>query len=305
MTRSLSSLGEFGLIAELARRFRVRGAQVALGIGDDAALLRPPGPRELLVWTVDDVVEGVHFRWGELPPWRVGWKALAVSVSDVAAMGARPETALLSLGLPRHLPLRLVRAVSRGVERCARSFAVTVVGGNLTRSRTFFASVAVQGRVGRREAVRRSGARPGDALYVTGRLDPPPRHHWAFTPRVAEARFLAVRFRPTSMIDVSDGLLADLAHLCESSHLAARVWLAALPARPAARRQALARGELYELLFTLPPARARALERAWVRRFKTPLARIGQVARGAGITVEEREGSAGTVSVARAGWRHF
>ncbi len=305
MTRSLQRVGEFGLISELARRFRIRNASVRVGIGDDAALLRMPGSRDLLVWTVDEVVEGVHFRWGKLAPWRIGWKALAVSLSDVAAMGGQPETALLSLGLPKGIPLALVRAVSQGVERCARAFGVTVVGGNLTRSRAFFASVAVQGRVGRREALLRSGARPGDGLYVTGRLDPPAAHHGSFTPRVREARFLATRFKPTSMIDISDGLMSDLAHVCKASRLGARVWLEALPARATVRRPALSRGELYELLFTLPARREQALECAWVRHFKTPLSRIGRMVRDQGIVVIAREGSPRAVSAGGSGWRHF
>lgn len=305
MKDTVRDRGEFGLISEFAKQFRKRSRSVVLGIGDDAALLESPPRGELLVWTVDAVVEGVHFRRSEHPAWRIGWKALAVNVSDLAAMGARPETALFSIGIPPDTPLAFIRAVAQGVERCARRFSVTVVGGNVSRARCLFISVSLQGRVARRKAVLRSGAKPGDALMVTGTLSFGQRHHATFEPRLREAMWLAERFRPTSMIDISDGLLSDLRHVCEASACGAHVWLAALPAPSAERRRALSRGEAYELLFSMPPGRVSALERAWRARFMTPLARIGRFVAKRGARVFAREGSRDELPCRETGFRHF
>ncbi len=284
----LSTLGEFGLIA---RESALLGAaipaagKVILGIGDDAAVLDLPDGHEL-VTTTDALIEGVHFRRDWSKPEDIGWKSLAVNVSDVGAMGARPLGATVSLALPSDLPVRWVDRFYRGLSQCAVRYGCPVVGGDTVRSPGPIAiTVSAHGSVRRGGAVRRSTACPGDLICVTGTLGdsgaglallqagniaakwkPLLAHHVRPTPPVEAGAALGESGLVSAMMDLSDGLASDLTRLCEASRCGALVRETCLPISDAARLAAKALdapashfalfgGEDYQLLFTVPPAR--------------------------------------------------
>jgi len=288
-TATLGAVGEFGLLAGLLPTLP-GGADVVLGPGDDCAVVAV-GRARLLV-TVDALVEGVHFRRGWLAPPALGRKAFAVNASDIAAMGGAPRWCVAQLAAPPRTPAAAVTAIARGIAAAAAAVGATLVGGNLSRAAELSVAVTLIGAAPRRP-VTRAGARPGDVLYVTGRLGDAAlavralRRGRAPTP-AAMARFrtppsrlvagaaLARGRLAAAMIDVSDGLLQDLGHLCDASGVGARIELARLPCSAAVRRAglelALRGGEDYELLFAVPPRRAAALARA---ALGCPITRIG------------------------------
>jgi len=298
--------GEADWIEFLRQRFP-RGDAVRVGIGDDAAVLRLPGGRDLVV-TTDLLIEGQHFLREAHPPRAVGWKALARSLSDCAAMGARPRWALVALAFPRATASKWVKEFFEGIGLLARRFDVSVAGGDLSIAAQIVADVQVIGEVRRGRALLRSGARPGDLLFVSGTLglaglglaclrgrvaSVRPRVKRALRvqffpqPRLELARALRSRAAPTAMIDLSDGLSTDLNHICEASGVGARLYQEKIPAvnlpAPLARRLqttglqlALNAGEDYELLFTVPRARAPRLPR---KLAGVPLTPIGEITR--------------------------
>lgn len=285
--------GEFALIDTFTRPFVRAGGLVRLGPGDDCAVLRPRAGFELCI-TVDALVEGVHFTrefgWGE-----VGHKALAVNLSDLAAMGAVPRTFLCALALPaadgRHLA-----AVARGMARLASAHGLVLAGGNLTRAREWSLTLTLLGEVERGRALLRSGGREGDVLLVTGPLggaaaglgaNAPARlrrFQRRPEPRVEAGR--ALRGLAHAAMDLSDGLLQDLSHLARASGLAARVDVNAVPrVTGASLEQALSGGEDYELLAALPPrAVAKAVKR--LRALGLAPAVVGTLERGKAGRVE-------------------
>ena len=318
--------GEFGLIRRIRGPATQRG--VVLGIGDDAALLRPTRGM-LLAACVDTLVEGTHFLPGT--PWAdLGWKALAVNLSDLAAMGAWPRWTTLALTLPRGEP-RAFLGVVTGLRRLAARHGVALVGGDTTRG-PLSLSVQALGEVPPRAALRRAGARPGDAVLVSGfpgdaaaglalaqgrlhaargsdarrlrgRLDRP-------QPRVALG--VALRGLASACIDVSDGLAQDLGHMLRDSGVGAEIETQALPASPALRRVvpdvaqrlrlALVGGDDYELCFTVEPSRlARVADLS--RRLRLPLTCIGSVVARRGLRV--RDGAGRPVALSQAGFDHF
>ena len=286
------------------------------GPGDDAAVLRA-GRGETCV-TVDAVVEGVHFRRGSSRLEDVGHKALAVNLSDLAAMGARPRWALVALGVPRGFRLGDARRLGAGFGELARETATALVGGNVTRAPGLSLTVTVGGEVPRGRALLRSGARAGDRLWVSGALGdarlglallerPGGRETRSLrrSPRLGRAAIERQR-RPvprlalgtslvgiaSACIDLSDGLVQDAEHLASASGVALHLESGALPVSralaaafpDAARRARFAAsgGEDYELLFTAPAAREGAIQRL-SRRLELPLTRIGEVRRGRGV----------------------
>lgn len=283
----LSDIGEFGFIRRLARGRRA-GRGVVLGIGDDAAAVRPSGGGRLLLVTCDPVIEGIHFDQTATDE-QVGWKAMMRNVSDIAAMGGTPRWAVVSAALPRDFPLRRALAIQRGLDRAARRFGVEIVGGDTARSRAgVHVTVTLLGEVAVGEMMTRSGARPGHALFVTGALGGSlAGKHRTFVPRVAEARFLASRGFASAMMDLSDGLASDLERLRERSEVGFEVFAGLLPVSAAARRGRVSRarqarramedGEDYELVFTVPRAKVARLRRDWARKFRLPLTEIGVV----------------------------
>ncbi len=320
------AVGEFDLIARIAARSRSR-PDVLLGIGDDAALLASPPAGEALCVCVDTLNAGVHFP-AETAPFDIGWKALAVNLSDLAAMGAIPRWATLALSLPSPDPA-FVDALIDGLLSLAEQHDVALVGGDTTRGPLSLTVQAI-GSVAPAKALRRAAAQAGDALYVSGalgdaaaglallqgriacghaavaetlraRLDRP-------TPRIALGRALAGVAR--AGIDVSDGLLADLGHVLQASGVGAEIDLDALPTSDALRALQpqdearwplqLAGGDDYELLISGDPARIEALP-AFARG---ELTRIGRLRGEPGLTLV-RGGQPCDYATATRGYQHF
>jgi thiamine-monophosphate kinase len=242
-------MNELDLVDWLRAQTRPRKGDrggLVLGIGDDCAIFRPR-PGEDLLFTTDQMLEGVHFT-RDLSPARIGERALARNLSDIAAMGGEPRFCLVSLAAPAEE--RWIKAFFRGLLNLARAHRTVLAGGDLARSAGVYCDVAVCGSVPRGQALRRDGARPGDLLYVSGRLGKP--YTRRIEPRLALGR--ALRGRATACIDLSDGLSLDLRRLCLASGVAAVVDRVPV-ARGATLERALHGGEDYELLFTLPPRR--------------------------------------------------
>lgn len=296
-------LGEVGLIRAISRGLH-RDASVQVGIGDDAAVVRGPGQTAWLL-ACDMLVEGTHFVRAQVPARWVGWKALACNVSDIAAMGGQPRWAVVALGLPPSTPVRWVQDLYRGLERCARAFSLSLVGGDTTRAPQIIVDVAIVGEAPRAGAVLRSGAKPGDALFVTGRLGGSyiSGRHARFTPRVREAQALLRRVKVHAMMDLSDGLASDLWHMARASRATLRIEAARIPIARAAKtvHHALMDGEDFELLFAVG---ARDAARVPKRLGTCPVTRIGTVVRrGAGVQLVDRQGRVQPLTVK--GFQHF
>ena len=303
--RTLSDLGEPALIRRIARRAgHSPGQSWALGIGDDAAILRTRSNEEIVLST-DAQVEGVHFLFGRETPRTIGRRALAVNLSDLAAMGAEPVGALLSLCAPRSMALSVFDAVVAGFVAESERFACPLVGGNLSRAEVSSLTVTVVGRCARGGALRRKGLREGDLLYVTGKLgvaalarlradrDGSPLRRVP-EPRVRAGRALARMGGIHGCIDLSDGLASDLGQLLGGTSLGAEIDTAQLPAPRGFQRGCRALGvdpvqlqvgggEDYELLFALAPNAAVRGSSALEKRLGVPVSRIGRVVRRAGI----------------------
>lgn len=317
------ALGEFDLI----RRYFSRATpSAALGVGDDAALVAPTPGLQLAI-AADTLVEGRHFFAGA-DPYSLGWKALAVNLSDMAAMGARPRWFTLCLTLPRAEP-EWLEAFAAGLYTVAERHGVELIGGDTTSGPMAF-SVQILGEVAPNLALRRDGARVGDDVWLSGptgaaalavearynrlTLEPVDLHHCAARldrpePRVALG--LALAGVAHAAIDVSDGLLADAGHLAERSGVALRLWMAQLPALPvsaalmtsdAALRAAVSGGDDYELCFTAPPVQREFIHQLG-EKLGLPLALIGQVEAGEGVSLSDLTGR--PYRADRQGFDHF
>jgi thiamine-monophosphate kinase len=297
--RRIRDVGEFGLIARieaLARRAfsGARLPSVVLGIGDDAALLRARGDEDVVV-TTDALVEGVHFDFAQESPRVAGRRALAANLSDLAAMGARPLGFVSAFAAPPATPLVHALGLVRGMLDVATRFACPLVGGNIARASEISVAITALGAARRGRALLRSGARVGDRVFVTGTLGGAALARArgsvreAPEPRVAAGIALARLPGIGGCIDVSDGLAADLAHVCEASRVGARIDPSRVPTPPGfavacarLRRDplalALAGGDDYELLFTArgPAARAPSL----ARRLGVRVTEIGRIVAG-------------------------
>lgn len=221
------------------------------GIGDDCAILRPPAGHELLV-TTDLLVEGVHVRRGVLTARQTGWKTLARGLSDIAAMGGTARFALVSLALPSWAGVRWAGNFYGGVGELARGWGVEVIGGDLTRAPRLMADIVVLGYARAGQALRRGGARPGDAIYVSGALGRAAASGYRDVPAPRLDLGAKLRGKATACMDISDGLALDLHRMCLASATSAELD-GVLPVAPGAGlEQAVYGGEDYELLCTLP-----------------------------------------------------
>ncbi len=235
-------------IIEQIRR-QAGSESLELGIGDDCAIYRPKANEDLL-FTTDFLIEDVHFRRGLFPPDAIGHKALARSLSDIAAMGGDPRFCLLSLALPNGIGSDWLEQFFRGFFKLARKYKTTLAGGDLSRASKVTCDVMVCGSTPRGKALRRDGAKPGDIIYVSGRLGKGWERYQRPEPRLAIGKSL--RGRATAAMDLSDGISMDLHRMCKASGVAAL--LESVPLMPGASLDAaLHGGEDYELLFTLPP----------------------------------------------------
>ncbi len=322
---------ELRILADWLAHFSSAGPRVLLGVGDDAAVLSP-SPGKVLVATTDALIDGVHFDRRVFSAPAVGHKALAVNLSDIAAMGARARWLLCSLVLPEGLGRRWLSAAARGMATLCREQGVSLVGGNISSGPRIELHLTLLGEVKPTDLLRRSGARPGDAVWVSGSLGdaalglaqlrargtPPSRPNLLQqrqlrpTARTALGRALGERHLASACIDVSDGLALDLRRLAEASGVGARIVLDRLP-RSRAAVTALARhedpwaapvggGEDYELLFTVPQRRARAFE-AWAKKSGEPVRCIGEITRGAHLHFVAPDGKA--YRPPREGHRHL
>ncbi len=310
-------LNEFDLIKRIIKKIP-RKLQGPLGIGDDTAVLNFRGKKKWL-FTTDVLVDGVDFISGKTPPRLVGRKALAVNISDVAAMGGEPSACLVSLGIPRRFNPRWIDLFYDGLIQLAQKYKIQCAGGDISRSREFFVSVALLGISQSGKIITRSDACRGDAIFVTGELGGSIlRHHLLFEPRLEESRFLIRYFHPTSMIDISDGLIQDLEHILELSRCGASMDVAFIPVSRDARRlakgnrvraleHALTDGEDFELLFTVPSREKEKLLSAWKKRFpKVSLSVIGEMTSARQKIVWCREGKrVPAPKLKKKGFSHF
>ena len=316
-------MGEFELINHYfaAAQCAQGGEGVALGIGDDCALLDLP-PGEQLAVSTDTLVAGVHFP-RVCDPGLLGQRSLAVAASDLAAMGATPIAFTLALTLPE-VGEAWLRAFADGLDRMARRCRLGLIGGDTTRG-PLSITVTVFGRVPAGQALRRSGARPGDLLCVGGELgnaagalplvlgeceapnalaQPLLDHYWSPSPQFALGQLL--RGRATAALDISDGLLADCGHIAKASGVALEVNLHQVPVSAAlqgfvgpqaALQAAVAGGDDYVLAFTLPPGQLSSLQA------QTPVHVIGRVLEGQGVSLRDRQGQ--DITPLQRGYQHF
>ena len=279
MMRSLRELGEDRLLAQILPQLK-RNSRVVIGAGDDCAVVRFRGAREWLLLKSDCVVEGIHFVTGNNAG-AVGWKAMMRALSDFAAMSGVPQFALITLVIAGRKRVMWVRDLYRGLNQAARYFDVAIIGGET--SDTDGPSVIVVNIAGSIEADRcilRSGGKANDDLFVTGKLGGSiRRRHLNFVARIEEARWLTANFKVHAMMDLSDGLGADLPRLARASGLAFSIDERALPvSRGCTVQQAISDGEDYELLFAISRRDRARLERMWHRKFpKLGLTRIGSL----------------------------
>ena len=325
----LNRLGEFGLIEEI-RRTTTTGRGVRIGIGDDCAWVDHLTGSSLI--TADMLIEGIHFdlKWTSLDA--LGHKSLAVNLSDIAAMGGVPRYAILSLGIPGKFDSKQIAEFYRGFHRLARRCGVVLIGGDTNIAQSLIVSVCLIGDPPARP-VRRRGAQVGDDIYVTGTLGDSAlglalllkqlpganrvaaaqlltRHHRP-APRLTAGALLARRKLVTAMIDVSDGLLQDLAHICKASATGATIWSERLPlsraylalAGKAHRNLALNGGEDYELLFCARPRQRERIEKLSASA-QVRISRIGRcVAAAQGISVLDSAGK--PLFMPTKGYDHF
>ncbi len=326
-------MNEFDLIRRLTAGL-AKNDGVVVGPGDDCAVLDVGIPGWWLLMKTDAVVEGIHFE-RDADPQKVGHKALARCLSDVAAMSGVPLSAVVTLGLPANPDTQRLERIYQGMEQTARAFDVTIVGGETTRSPgQFFISVSLVGRVEPGRCVLRSTAQVGDAVFVTGELGGSILgRHLEFQPRLVEARWLTEQFQIHSMIDLSDGLGGDLRHILHASGVGAELLAEAIPVSKPSKQLARTRssisapgpneaaadgvtvsartalsgalgdGEDYELLFTLGSKDAVALLDRWKSRFPdTPLSCVGKVVVQEGVRIR---GKKGVQSLKLHGYDHF
>lgn len=286
MKQSLRTIGEFGLIERVKKIFR-SGKDVVCGIGDDAAVYTVSKTRCQLL-AVDTIVDGVDFDLKNARPEEIGRKALAINLSDIAAMGGIPKMAVVSLTLPVETKIHFMERFARGMNDLARQYNISIVGGDLSKGSELSCTVAITGEAERNSIVYRKGAKDGDLICVTGCLGGSILgKHFKFTPRVTEGQFLA-EFGVTAMIDISDGLIQDLNHLATVNRLGYVLDEKNIPVSAAAEKlarkdkksalnHALYDGEDFELLFTVSRRRRDQLFNLWKRLFHTPLTVIGEM----------------------------
>ena len=295
---------EFDLIKRLKPTLPTHDSVVA-GAGDDCAVLDLGLPHHLVLFKTDAVVEGVHFT-AEASPEKIGHKALGRCLSDIAAMAGTPTHALVTLALPDKFDPARIEAIYAGMNALARKHGVAIVGGETTTNpERLLLSIALLGTVPRSRQVLRSGAKAGDAIFVTGALGGSlSGRHLDFEPRLAEARWLAERFTVHAMMDLSDGLAGDLRHILEASGVGAELLASAIPISRAAKLQsraessakppllaALTDGEDFELLFTLASRAAVPLLDAWKAQFPdVKLSCVGKITSQSGLRVSDARG---------------
>jgi thiamine-monophosphate kinase len=325
---------EWDLIKALSREFGPAPAGVILGIGDDCAVLAGNGP-DYLLWTVDTLVEGVHFDLAFTSLFQLGWKSLTVNLSDIAAMGGDPGPALLSLGWPPDRDRRGALDFAAGLAQAAREYGVAVIGGDTVASPGgLIITVTLTGRVPPAQLLRRAGAAAGDLVFVTGPLgeaatgleilrrglnlapdlkEALTEAHLRPKPHLLAGRLLAQEGLATALIDTSDGVATDLYHICQASGVGARLPAATVPVSPHVRAAAphlgrdpldlaLTGGEDYRLLFTATPEMAERLPASFAQAGLAAPLPLGRIVPGDRVVLET---PAGYVDISGKGYDHF
>lgn len=335
----ISQLGEFGLIQRIKDSLPTPPPEVVVGIGDDVAVLQTSGSEYLLA-TCDVQVENVHFSRGAITPYQLGRKIAAINVSDIAAMAGTPLWALVSLALPQDLDTAFVDALYEGMQEQLQMAGAAIVGGNLSRiDANIVVDLCLLGRVAPENLLLRSSARRGDLILVTGWLGDSKaglelirrpnltvseeirrllgQRHLMPQPRLVEGRELGASSLVHAMVDVSDGLVSDLGHICRASHVGAEIWMDNLPISPAcmeaarvvganATNWAMEGGEDYELLFTASPESSAEIQRIVEERAGTRCHVLGRVLDEAeGMRIRLENGTTTALSEKSAGWDHF
>jgi len=332
VTMDLRTIGEFELIKRLAKKVSDRESQTSIfrpaviGIGDDTAVFH--SVERTQIFTTDTMVDGVHYQIGLSSWWDVGWKSLAVNLSDIAAMGGYPLYALVTLGLPAELQVRDVETLYDGLLDCSVEFGCSVVGGDIVLSPVSFITIAIIGATSG-PVLARSMAHFGDQIAVTGNLgassaglillrDPQALNtpevkflrsvHCSPQPRLLDGQILLANGVGCAM-DISDGLIKDLGKICEASNVSARLWAESLPIDPVMRMMfpsecieiALGGGEDYELVFTAPHAVIQGLQGKLPREVVV----VGEITHGPShdVTLVDRGGR--PLHVDSTGWDHF
>lgn len=333
--------GEFALIERIAQGIGKESdaaSSLRVGIGDDAAVLRVSEGKVCIV-TTDLLFEDVHFRLDWTDPYSLGWKAVAVNLSDIAAMGAEPTFAFISIALPKGTTVEFVDALYQGMRDIGARFGSVIAGGDTNTSPDrMVINVAQLGEADEEKVILRSRAVPGDLILATGTLGDSAaglallrqrgraeaeavslgsvRAHLVPVPRIAEARAGVRAGGITAMMDISDGLCGDLAKLCQSSGVGATIHAAMVPVGSGARRAAtalpgsdplqwaLSGGEDYELLFSASPERTEAVRSAIIEATGTPVTIVGSIREGEGVLIDNGNGTL-TPPPSGSGWDHF
>jgi len=246
----LNEIGEFGLIKRLQKKIKTDSSVVA-GSGDDCAVLKLDKNKYQL-FTTDMIIEGIDFRKNDNLE-LVGRKALAISISDIAACAGLPKQAVVALGLPKNMQVKQIDLLAEGLFDLAKKFKINIVGGDISAADKLIINVSMLGDVEKNKLCLRRGAKVGDIIMVTGDFGGSIKgKHLKFTPRLKEARFLVDNFKINAMIDVSDGLIQDLGHILEQSSVGAVLYESLIPLSKAAEglEDALCSGEEFELLFS-------------------------------------------------------
>ncbi len=279
-----------------------RGKSVVAGPGDDCAVVETPNRGNFLVLKTDCVVERVHFFHGT-NALDIGWKAMMRPLSDFAATSAVPQFALITLIVPQQTEVAWVKKLYRGLRRAAKQFQVSIVGGETSSTPGPIAiSVSVIGFVEKDRAVSRRGGKPGDDLFITGRLGRAlKKKHLQFNPRIVESRWLTDHFSIHAMMDLSDGLGTDLPRLARASKVEFKVDTTKLPlTRGANINDAVSEGEDYELMFAISPRDRLRLQQSWRKKFPNlPLTRIGSL--NGKLKIENRKLPGGYVHFQQSG----
>jgi thiamine-monophosphate kinase len=327
----LGDIGEFGLINRVRKWMSSSAPALLQGIGDDVAVMEM-GTRALLA-TTDTLIEDIHFERSWMDPNRLGKKSLAVNLSDIAAMGGTPRYFLVSLGLPKDLPLSYISRFYLGLKATAKRYRVDLVGGNTSLSEKMMITICLLGEGRKKELLFRNGARVGDEIFVSGTLgdsalglkilqekglrgNPRPllERHLSPSPRVELGQAIARHRCATAMIDISDGLLSDTRHIMEESNVGAMIWEDRIPLSPSYRRasamysknpvhMALSGGEDYELLFTAPPQKREKIS-SLSRSLRIPITCVGKILpKAKKLTIVREDGK--TYVPSRFGFDHF
>ncbi|MDC0048837.1 thiamine-phosphate kinase [Verrucomicrobia bacterium] len=297
-SKKIKEIGEDLLIKRITKDLPL-GKDVVTGAGDDCAVITGNDHRSYVLLKIDCVIEGIHYM-KSTPPSAVGYKALSRAISDIAAMGGTPKHAMISLSLRPECNVSYVTSLYRGLSKASSPYNISIVGGETAscgKNGTPSVTVSLTGQVRKDRCCFRSKGKSGHILFVTGKLGKSLNgHHLRFTPRIREAQWLTKKFKPSAMMDLSDGLASDLPRLAKSSNCGYSIEKDKIPkARGASIKEALCDGEDYELLFAIPSKDCKKLEVAWQKKFPSlTLTRIGKLS-PKGTENPDLKG----------GWKHF